>query len=258
MRFSIITCTYNSAAFLKKNINSVLGQSFGDFEHIFIDAYSSDGTIKLINEYKKLFPNRVKFFQIPPKGISNAMNKGTSQASGDYLIHLHADDNFFSADVLSDVDDFLLGNNYDWIYGKINVVDDKGLEVGVFPAKKIFQNKNGWFSAWLLRFYNYIPHQAVFIKKAVFKNYGFFDESLSSGMDPDLWLRISKHTKWTFFNRVISNFQVHAEAKSSGVKFKKETENNWQVVQRRYLNGFELILASVINFLVAVKNKNYR
>ena len=76
MKFSIITCTYNSEKFLKKNIESVKKQNFKDFEHIFIDGFSQGGTINIIKNYQTEFPQRVKLFQVEPKGISHAMNEG--------------------------------------------------------------------------------------------------------------------------------------------------------------------------------------
>ena len=257
MKFSIITCTFNSEKFLLDNINSVKIQGFLDYEHIFIDGFSSDKTMQIIENYKNENPESVKIFQLSPRGISNAMNEGIKRATGDYIIHLHADDFFVDNSVLRDVNCFLSKYNYDWIYGKINVINaDTGL-LGIFPAKKIYQNINSKFASFLLKFYNYIPHQSVFIKKAVFEHFGGFDEGLTSAMDPDLWLRIAGFTKWSFFDRLISNLRVHSLSQSSGLSFRIENQKNWRFVQQRYLNKLELIVASVINFLVKFKNKTY-
>jgi len=92
MKFSIITCTYNSEKYLQENINSVESQIFHNFEHVFIDGNSSDKTIEIIKKYQKKYPHTVKLLQCEPKGISNAMNHGINQSSGQYIIHLHSDD----------------------------------------------------------------------------------------------------------------------------------------------------------------------
>ena len=119
MKFSIITCTYNSAVFLEKNINSVKKQMYENYEHIFIDGFSSDKTPEIIKKYKQENPENIIFFQTKPKGISSAMNEGIRKAKGDYLIHLHSDDSFFDKNVLQDVADFLEQNpGLDWLYGK--------------------------------------------------------------------------------------------------------------------------------------------
>ena len=185
------------------------------------------------------------------------MNEGIKISAGDYLIHLHSDDSFFEREVLKSVDDFLNNNEYDWIYGKINVVDGAGINLGIFPTKKIWRNNfHRWFGKYLLKFYNYIPHQAVFIKKEVFDEFGYFDESLSSAMDPDLWLRIRNKTEWSFFDRIISNFCLHDESQTASLKMKEKNLINYTTVQKRYLNVFELFIAKLINLAIAIKRRN--
>lgn len=199
VKFSIITCTYNSRSFIEKNIESVKSQSDSDFEHIFIDGFSTDGTLEVIKQYQTEFPNQIKIFQFKPEGISKAMNQGIGKSVGEYLIHLHSDDSFFDNNVLQDTAEFLEKSNYpDWIYGKINVVTTNQNK-GVFPVKNIWQKKgNNFIKNYFLKFYNYIPHQSVFIKKNVFEKLGFFDETLKCAMDLDLWLRIRNKTRWIF------------------------------------------------------------
>jgi len=259
MKFSIITCTYNSERWIRRNIESVQNQIFKDFEHIFIDAFSTDKTLQIINEYYGDKQNNFKIFKTNPQGISHAMNEGIKNASGDYLIHLHSDDSFVDEYVLVDVDNFLNGKNLDWVYGQINVTEEDGKSLGIFPVRKIFrqQSKNK-IGNYLLKFFNYIPHQAVFIKKDVFEKNGYFDTSLSSSMDPEMWLRIRKKTKWEFFDRVISNYCLRSTSESANIKNKEKNKKNYLIVQKRYLNFFEQLLAKFVNLLVELKNKNYR
>ena len=259
MKFSIITCTYNSARFLEKNLTSVLKQDFSDFEHIFIDGFSDDETVDMIKKYGNEQPYDVQLFQIKPQGISNAMNEGIRRAKGEYLMFLNSDDNFYTNDVLEKVDRVLVRQKYDWIYGKINVVEEHGKKIGVFPQKKIWQNDSTkWWGKYILKFYNYVPHQAVFMKKDVFLKYGFFDETLSSGMDPDLWLRVRKKTKWSFFDTIVSNYCIRSDSQSASKRNKSRTVSNWKKVQSRCLNFIEKIPAFILNMLVEKKNKNYR
>lgn len=258
MKFSVITCTYNSAKFLERNIQSVKDQNYKNFEHVFIDGMSGDGTVAIIKKYQENYPDKVKLFQLPPKGISNAMNEGIKNSSGEYLIHLHSDDSFFDNNVLTDVKEFIDGEDLDWIYGKINVVEGDGKTVGLFPEKKIWQLGGSIFGNYLLKFFNFVPHQAVFIKKEVFAKYGYFDETISSAMDPDLWLRIRNSTKWNFFDRVISNYCIRSDSESASLKQKGKNILNYRLVQGRYLNKIEIIVTRFINWLVEKVNKNYR
>jgi len=258
MKFSIIICTYNSEKFLTKNIASIKKQSCLDFECVFIDGFSKDKTVEIIEAYKKEMGDKIKFVQTDPKGISNAMNEGIKQASGDYVIHLHSDDSFFDSKVLEDVSNFLIGKDLDWIYGKISVVEENGKAIGLFPRRKLWQLGDSILGKNLLKFFNFIPHQAVFIKRDVFTRFGYFDETISSAMDPDLWLRIKNKTKWSFFDRIVSNYCVHSGAESSNLKNKEKNRKNYLLVQRRYLSWLEIVIAQIVNFLIERGNKNLR
>ncbi|MCF7820268.1 MAG: glycosyltransferase [Candidatus Pacebacteria bacterium] len=260
LKFSIITCTLNSAKFLKRNIESVKNQNYQNFEHIFIDGFSNDDTLKIIESYKNKFPDKVRVFKHKAKGISNAMNLGIKHASGDYLIHLHSDDSFYDDLVLMDVNHYLVNNSFDWIYGKILIRNEDFSKVGLQTNKSIFFKKNtNFIPKYILKFINFIPHQSVFIKKNVFNKFGLFDENLKSAMDPDLWLRIKNKTNWIFFDRVISNYCIRRGAQSSDKRNKKENKKNKMIVKKRYLNKIELIFSFFVDFLLKSKNKkNFR
>lgn len=259
MKFSIITCTYNSANYIQKNIDSIKNQTFQNFEHIFVDGFSSDKTVEIIKDYQRQFPGKIFLYQAEAKGISNAMNEGIKKTTGDYLIHLHADDSFFDKEVLNDINFFLSDKEMDWIYGKIKVVEENENSIGTFPNHKIFQNNNkNLFAKYLLKFYNYIPHQAVFIKKDVFEKFGYFDETIKSAMDHDVWLKIRNKTSWSFYDRIISNYTIRSGSQSSGLKRKLENDSYYSLVQRKYLKLFELPLAKIVNFIIDKRNRNYR
>lgn len=258
MKFSVITCTYNNEEFLRKNIESVALQTHSDIEHIFIDAFSADGTTSIIDEYIKRNPERAVLFQCEPQGISHAMNEGIKRAQGDYVIHLHADDSFVDGNVLRDVAKQLELFSSDFIYGKICVVDDSKRVLGIFPEKKMWQYRGQAWKRWLLRFYNYIPHQAVFIKKSVFEKYGLFDESISSAMDPDMWLRITPFVQWQFFDRVVSNFCIRKGSQSADAKNRSKNKANWITVQKRFLRFWEIPFAALMNRIIDKRNNLYR
>jgi len=259
-RFSIITCTYNSEKFLRENIESVKEQSFRDFEHIFIDGFSQDGTVDIIEKYKQECPDKVKLYQFQPQGISNAMNKGTEKAQGEYINHLHADDNFYDKEVLKDVNDFLIKNDRDWIYGLASVVEENGETIHVYPNKPwlYYHNHKSFWGRYLIKITTFIPHQAVFIKKSVFDRYGGFDETLTSKMDPEMWMRIRNKTEWSFYNRIICNYRVHQEAQSSSKENERENQKNLLEVQKRYLNFIEFPFARALNFIKSKRKKGVR
>lgn len=253
MKFSIIVCTFNSEKYLEECLLSIVNQKFKDFEVIVVDSYSKDKTEKILKKYQKKLG--LKIYKQDRVGISAAMNEGIRRASGDYVIHLHSDDSFYDNNVLNDVFGFLKINpDLELVYCKIATIEANGNKIGTFPEHKIFQI--GFKK--LLRFFNYIPHQSVFIKKDVFKKYGNFDESLSSGMDYDLWLRLADKIPFLFFNRIIANFRIHSQAESSGLKRKEKNRENKRLVKQRYLGKFEFWLSKNLEMIVNLVNRMYR
>src|SRR5438045_551972 len=99
MKFSIITCTWNSEPFLEQSIASVLAQDHTDFEYIFVDGGSVDGTLERIQRV----PRPVKLLQNVRGGRTRAMNAGIAAATGDVVAHLHGDDYYLHPRVLSSV-----------------------------------------------------------------------------------------------------------------------------------------------------------
>ena len=204
--FTIVTCTKNSAKFLKECLASVSSQTFRDFEHIAIDGKSSDGTTAMLRAAG------VTTFVMPPRGIATAMNEGIAHARGKYIYFLHSDDQLAGPDVLQRVHDYLMGHKeLDWAYGQIEEVDGEGRQVGIFPTRRIFQAPR----PWLLWLYNYIPHQGVFMKREVFTRLGNFDPRYRIAMDYDLWLRVAQRTYWRFFPVVVAKYRVHEGAVSA-------------------------------------------
>ena len=99
---SIITVNFNNSHGLLKTLESVNSQSFSSYEHIIIDAGSTDGSIEIIVQYKKANPHLSYWSSEPDKGIYDGMNKGIEHAKGQYLYFLNSGD-CLSQDVLSKI-----------------------------------------------------------------------------------------------------------------------------------------------------------
>lgn len=96
--FSIITVARNASTTLAPTLGSVKGQTFTDYEYIFIDGASTDGTVNLVDGAGI---GRLRLISEPDAGIYDAMNKGLGMATGDYVIFLNAGDSFHSPDTLA-------------------------------------------------------------------------------------------------------------------------------------------------------------
>ena len=99
---SIITVNFNNVLGLLKTLESVSSQSFSSYEHIIIDAGSTDGSKEIIMQYQKKSPHLSYWSSEPDKGIYDGMNKGIEHAEGQYLYFLNSGD-CLSQDVLSKI-----------------------------------------------------------------------------------------------------------------------------------------------------------
>ncbi len=183
MKLSIITVNRNNVDGLRKTIESVVSQTFTDFEYIIIDGASTDGSVEVIKEYAKAtLPNgeglgeRLYWVSEPDTGIYNAMNKGILKAKGEYLQFLNSGDWLTNNDVLKYV--FDLRRNEDVLYGdeflfyNINKIVRK-----VYPQKLTFYDL----------FVGSISHEGSFYKKYLFDK--LYDETLKIASDWEFEIR---------------------------------------------------------------------
>lgn len=161
MKLSIITVNLNNLNGLQKTIDSVIMQTFNDFEWIVIDGGSTDGSRELIEQHSNHF---AYWCSEPDKGIYNAMNKGIAHAKGEYLQFLNSGDFLLDPNVLSNI--FQSNHSADIIYGNAIVEINKKEYTRTYP-----QNIS------LAYLFNYpINHQASFYKRSLY-NERLFDEN---------------------------------------------------------------------------------
>jgi glycosyltransferase involved in cell wall biosynthesis len=197
MRFSIVTVTLNAEKFLEQTLLSVAGQIFSGYEHIVWDGGSVDHTIEIIQR----FPH-AKLFSGQDSGISDAMNRGAQFASGEYIIHLHADDCLAHERVLAELDQFLCQRgDPPWVYGQVDIIDHEG---GYQRTSQLVS-----FDARRLRKYNTISHPATVLSRRLFVDSGGFRTDLKYCMDYELWLRLARSHEAIAMPVVVAKFRGH-------------------------------------------------
>lgn len=167
MKLSIITINRNDKHGLEKTVQSIITQSFKDYEFIVIDGNSADGSIGIIKQYE---PHIDYWVSEPDSGIYNAMNKGIRKATGDYLYFLNSGDVFASKEVLNEVFSNELNDNF--VCG--NIIWDRK---GSLTEDKSYKDRDWTFSLYDL-YAGFLSHQAFLIHKNMFEKYGLYDERL--------------------------------------------------------------------------------
>jgi glycosyltransferase involved in cell wall biosynthesis len=172
MTLSIITINRNNASGLEKTLKSIAGQTSKDFEHIIVDGASTDYSVELIRKYTDSLGDRVKWISEPDNGIYNAMNKGITMASGDYIQIMNSGDGLVSDDVTERMQTALKDSGYPSIlYG--NMLKD--MPDGRLMRDKCFAGQEITF----LGFYRgTLNHSPAYIRRSLFEKYGLYDENL--------------------------------------------------------------------------------
>ena len=174
---------FNAEATIESSIQSVLCQTYRDYEFVIVDGCSEDKTLDIIRKYPS-----IRYISEPDTGVYDAMNKALKMADGDYLLFLGADDVLFSIDVLNNVSNYLIGDTI--YYGNV-IKSNKGV---VYDGK---------FTRWKWGYKN-ICHQAIFYPKSIYKNKKYNTEyKLVADWVYNLEL-LADSIKFRYINEVVS------------------------------------------------------
>lgn len=228
-KISIITVVFNGKSLIERTIKSVLVQNYPHIEYIIIDGASTDGTLDIINKHAA---NIQKVISEKDKGIYDAMNKGLTVATGDYVLFLNAGDELYSDSTIKDV--FASSTDADVYYGNTAVVDELRNVLGdrrLTPPSTLT-----WKS---FKFGMSVSHQSFIPKRSLCEPYTL---EYQLGSDIDWIIKIlKKANKVVYTNIYISKFL------EGGVTSNKRTlawKERFDVLSKHY--GFFQNLANHI------------
>lgn len=171
---SIITVCYNEADRIIETCESIVNQSFQNFEWIVLDGGSTDGTLEVLSRYR----NRMAYYRSAPDGgIYAAMNEGTKHARGEFCLFLNGGDSLFRDTALEALVPYL-------DKGKDVVVTDVWFpEIGISPY---FPDDVNLLSLVVFG----LPHPSTLIRRSLIQNHGCYDETFKIAADLDLFFRL--------------------------------------------------------------------
>lgn len=214
MRFSVVIPVYNKGPYVTKAIESVLRQSFRDFELIVVDDGSTDDSSVRIKDAFKNSVTKTELICQVNAGVSTARNNGIAASSGDYVCFLDADD-WWEPSFLEKMDVLIreypsagiYGTNYYYVKnGRFRICVD-GLETGYINYCKAYARKLQ-MPLWT---------GAVCIPRQIIAEIGGFRPHLKLGEDFDLWIRIALKYKVAFLNEALSNYFQDSDVAWRGV-----------------------------------------
>jgi glycosyltransferase involved in cell wall biosynthesis len=205
-KISVILCVYNGGNTIERTIESVLNQTFTEFELIIINDGSKDNTLEVISRFND---RRIQVLSYPNRGLATSRNRGLANATGDYISFIDADD-LWSADKLESQAIALEENlkaavAYSWV-DRIDQGDRIICRGGHHTA-------TGNVLAHLLLADITDSGSNALIRKLAFEEVGTYEESMSSGQDWDMAIRLAARYEFV----VIPRSQVFYRASSSSI-----------------------------------------
>ena len=242
MKISIITPSYNQAAFIERTILSVLNQNYPDLEYIVMDGGSTDGTIEILKKYS----DKIIWKSEKDSGQSDALNKGLKIATGYIVAYLNSDDTY-ELGTLKKIAEFFQNNlGKKWVYGKCKIINENDKEIR--KPITLYKNlllKNYSYSKLLSE--NFISQPATFWKKELLNEIGYFNEEEHFCMDYEYWLRIGKKYPAGIINEYLANFRYHTSSKSGGVN-KKQFQDELRIAKKYGSNNNLSIALHYFNY----------
>ncbi len=232
-KLSIITICYNEPN-LEKTCESIVNQTWQDFEWIVVDGGSNEETQKIWDKYKHRID---KFVSEPDNGIYNACNKGIKLSNGQYLIFMNAGDCFYHKDILNLFNCFS-GNNYsDIYYGQCECTYKKANNQGDYISNYPSKLSKEFFIL------SNICTQGMFINKNIFEKYGLFNEQYRVCADYEKWLQLPIQT-FLYFPVIVANYDLNGISSIKKTRDLTFTEKN--SIRNRYYTEKEILKAESI------------
>lgn len=181
---------HNGEDHLRESIESILNQTFSDFEFIIIDDCSSDNTFRILREYAEK-DSRLKIIKNEKNlGLTKSLNKGIRYSSGEYIARMDAGDTS-ERDRLEKQVKFLDGNNdYGLVGTWSNVIDQDSKKIGEMK----YETGSDALKKYLIK-HNPIIHSSIMVRKSVLGKIGLYDEKWKYAQDYELYFRIAKDAK---------------------------------------------------------------
>jgi len=244
-RISVVTCSFNQAAFIGRTIESVLAQDYPDLEHIVVDGMSTDGTAAVLRRYSHL-----RVIREPDRGQADAINKGFALASGEIQCFLNSDDTLLPGalrHVAREID-ALRGRHV--VMGRCRFIDEDDRFIGIEHPSD-FESHRRVLEIWKG---HTIPQPAVFWTREVWDRCGPLDEDAGALLDYDLFCRMSRLYRFHLVDEVLACYRLHSLSQTAAMS-DDERLRRAVAVSRRYWGsplrpGFWAILLSYSGHLV--------
>lgn len=203
---TVLMPVYNAEDYLERTINSILEQTFQDFEFLIIDDGSTDKSPDILKSFKD---PRISIIHQDNKGIASALHLGIQLANGEYIARMDNDDE--SLPYRLEVQKAVLDKNLEvsLVYGLHDVIDKQG---------HLIRRRQGLgfspiITKWLLIWSNYLTHPTVMIRTKFLREHNLnYHPQKSGAEDYDFWNRLIWISDFFFIPQVLLRYRVHEKS----------------------------------------------
>ncbi|HMT02225.1 MAG TPA: glycosyltransferase [Burkholderiales bacterium] len=217
-KVSVIIPSFNHEKFIAEAINSVLNQTFQDFEIIITDDASTDNTV---DEIKKIKDSRIKLFiNEVNQGAVITTNNCIKLSKSEYIALINSDD-IWQNNKLEEQINFIESNpNYSVVFSQAYIIDENNNEITDDNScyRDVFNKKNRSRFEWLNYFFyngNCLCHPSILIKKSIYDELGLYNELIANLPDFDMWIRICLKYEIYIIPKKLVGFRVLDDFKNA-------------------------------------------
>ena len=198
---SVVMAAKNYALFLPEAIDSLLAQTFADWELVIVDDGSADATPAVVRHY--LNDARIRYFRSDALGQSRAKNLGIGFSRGEFVAFLDADDAWFPTKLAEQVELLRANENVGVTYTQRELIDETGKSLGfrteTLPGGRVLPQ---------IFLQNFVCFSSAMVRREIFDSVGVFDPALDLSIDYDLWLRAAAHFEFRPIQKVLVKYRT--------------------------------------------------
>jgi glycosyltransferase involved in cell wall biosynthesis len=216
MKVSVYVPTYNNARFLPECLDSILSQSFQDFEIVVVDDGSQDGSNEILLDYQSRYPNKIRYFFHPGhghKGFAPTCNLAIQHSQGEYVARNDSDDIWYPDKLEQQVSILENYSEIGLVYSYAKYIDEVGNELPGLCGIDVTNDENPVIQ---LLYSQQIPENTVIFRRKVIEKVGAYDESLVYS-DWDFIVRVFSHWKAAFIQKPLVKYRIHGGNQSKGI-----------------------------------------
>ncbi|MDM9379595.1 glycosyltransferase [Chlorogloeopsis sp. ULAP01] len=245
-KVSVVMTAYNAMAYLPQTMETLLWQSFTDFELVLVNNGSTDNIVEWVTQ---LSEPRIKLISQENRGIPGGLNRGIAHAQGEYITFLDADDLWDPTKLEKQVKILDENPEVGLVYNWVTLIDEHSKDIGgLIHRHSIVKFKaEGDVRKQLLEQDIIGCGSSAMVRRVCFEEVGVFDPSFTIAADWDMWVRIGLHYPFKVIKEPLTYYRKHSRSMTS----------NWQAAMRDCGVAIEKIFSYVSPELQYLKNHSY-